>query len=76
MCNIVSLGGKNNILEPRNCISASMSSALDLLTANSIGNIFLPWVIHMCNMVTLGGKGNIVNLVNRTSTSMFSALEL
>jgi hypothetical protein len=32
----------------------------DFLTPNSIGNIFLPFVVHMCDMVTLGGKGNIL----------------
>ena len=35
-----------------------MSSALDLWTLKSIGNIFLPWIVYKCDMVTLGGKDN------------------
>jgi hypothetical protein len=73
---MVTLGGKGNILEPGNRISTSMSSALDLWTPNSIGNIFLPWVVHICDMVTLGGKGNILEPGNLISTSMSSALDL
>jgi hypothetical protein len=42
LCDKVSLGGKGNVLELRNYISTSMSSVLDLLTPDSIGNIFLP----------------------------------
>jgi hypothetical protein len=63
MCDMVPLCGNGNILEPRNsaeCISTLMSSALDLLISKSIGNIFLPWVVHMCDMVTTGGKGNVL----------------
>jgi hypothetical protein len=35
-----------------------MSSDFDLFSLKSIGNIFLPWVVHVCDMVTLHGKGN------------------
>jgi hypothetical protein len=55
-CDMLTLGEKSNILEPRNRIS--MSSALDLLTPKSIGNIILLWVVYMCEMVSLGGKVN------------------
>jgi hypothetical protein len=54
MCDMVTLGGKDNGLEPGNRISTSMSSALDLLTSNLIGNIFLLQVVYMCDMVTRG----------------------
>jgi hypothetical protein len=55
---MVTLGGKDNCLEPGNRISTLMSSALDLWASKSIGNIFLLWVVHMCDMVSLGGKDN------------------
>jgi hypothetical protein len=58
VCDMVTLDDKDNCLEPGNCISTLMSTALDLLTSKSIGNIFLLWVVHMCDMVTLGGKDN------------------
>jgi hypothetical protein len=41
MGDMVTLGGKDNGLEPGNCISTLMASALDLLTTKSMGNIFL-----------------------------------
>jgi hypothetical protein len=75
MCDIVILGGKDNVLEAGNRISTSMSSGLDLWTSNSIGNIFLPWVAQMCDMVILGGKGNSLEPGNRISTSMSSQLD-
>jgi hypothetical protein len=46
------------------------------LTPNSIGNIFLPWVVHMCDMGTLSGKGNILELGNRIFILMSSTLDL
>jgi hypothetical protein len=76
MCFIMSLGGKGNILELQNHVSTSMFSAFDLWTPNSIGNIFLQWVVHMCDMVILGGKGNFLEPGNCISTSMFNAIEL
>jgi hypothetical protein len=57
ICDMVNLSGKGNVLEPGNHISTSMTIELDLLTPNSIGNIFSPWVVHMCDMGTLGEKG-------------------
>jgi hypothetical protein len=54
-----------------NCISTSMSIALDLLTPKSIRNIFLPFVVYMCDMVTLGGKGS----GNRIYTSVCLTFE-
>jgi hypothetical protein len=65
ICDMVALRGKDNVLEPGNCISTLMSSALDLWTAKSIGNIFLPWVVYMCGMVTLGCKDNVLDPRNR-----------
>ena len=76
MCDMVTLGGKDNDLEPGNHISTLMSSALDLWTSKSIGNIFLLWVVHMCDMVTLGGKDNCLEPGNHISTLMSSALDL
>jgi hypothetical protein len=73
---LVSLGGKDNVLEPVNHIATSMSSALDLLTSNLIGDIFPSWVVHMYDMVTLGRKGNVLVPAKRISTSMCSALDL
>jgi hypothetical protein len=70
------LGEKGNILEPGNRISTSMSSVLDLLTPKSIGNIFLPWVVHMCGIMTLGGKDNVLRPGKSFSSPMSSALDL
>ena len=53
-----------------------MSSALDLWTSKSIGNIFLPWVVYTCDMVTLGGKDNGLEPRNNISTLMSSVLDL
>ena len=39
-----------------------------LLTPNSIGNTFVPWVDHMHDMVTLGGKANTKSLGTILST--------
>ena len=57
---MVILGGKNNALEFGNHIATSMSSALGLwsLTPNSIGNILVPYIVHIYDMVTLYGKDN------------------
>jgi hypothetical protein len=54
-----------------------MSSALDLdlLTPNSIGNIFL-WVANMHDTVSLSGKKNSLEPVNHVSYSMSSAIDL
>jgi hypothetical protein len=73
---MVTLGVKNNSLEPGNHISTSMSSALDLLTSKSIGNIFLSWGVYVCDMVTLGGKDNSLEPGNSISTLMSSAFDL
>jgi hypothetical protein len=69
MCDMVTVRGKH-ILEAGNRISTSMSSAIDFLTTQSIGNIFLPWVIYMCDMVTLGGKPNVLESGNRMSSAL------
>jgi hypothetical protein len=55
-----------------------MCLTFDLLTLNSIGNIFLPWVVYMCEMVTLyvGDKDNGLEPRNHISTLMSSVLEL
>jgi hypothetical protein len=60
VCDIVTLGCKDNGLEPGNCISTLMSSVLDFdpLTSKLIGNIFLPWVVCVCDTVNLRGKDN------------------
>jgi hypothetical protein len=63
-------------LEPWNHISTSMSSVFDLLTPNSIGNIFLPWIVHMYDTVSLSGKHNTLESRNHMFTSMSSALDL
>ena len=42
MYDIVTLGRKDNALEPVNHIATLMSNALDLWTPNSKGNIFVP----------------------------------
>jgi hypothetical protein len=70
---MVTVSGKDDGLEPGNRISNSMSSALDLFIPNSIGNIFLLWVVCMCDMVTVSGKDNGLEPGNRISTSMSSA---
>jgi hypothetical protein len=64
VCDMVTPSGKDNGLEPGNRISTMISSALDLLTSNSMGNIFLPWVDYMCDMMTLSGKGNVLESGN------------
>ena len=71
---MVTLGDKDNGLEPRKCISTLMSSALDLWTSKSIGNVFLLWVVHMCDMVTLGGKDNCLEPGNQLSTDGLTTL--
>jgi hypothetical protein len=72
----VSLSGKHNTLKPGNHISTSMSSALDVLTQNSIGsNVFLPRVVYICDMVTLGEKSNILKPQNHISNSISSAFD-
>ena len=79
MCDMVTLGGKDNGLQPENCNSASMSSVLDLSPFDlKINREHLPlmWVDHMCVMVTLGGKDNGPKPGNRISTLMSSALDL
>jgi hypothetical protein len=78
MCNMMTLGDKDNGLEPKNRIPTLMSSALDLYLSTSqlIGNIFLPWVVYMCDMVTLGSKNNGLEPGNCISTLMASALDL
>jgi hypothetical protein len=76
MCDIMTLGGKGNVLEPGNHISTLMSSALDLFTSKSIGNIFLPCVVYMCDMVSVGCKDNVLKPGNRISALMSSALDL
>jgi hypothetical protein len=76
MCDMVTLGEKSNILEPRKRISTLMSSALDLWTPKSIGNIFLPGIVYMCDMVILGGKDDILEPWKPISTLMSSALDL
>ena len=53
-----------------------MSSALDLWTLKSIGNIFLPWVVYMCDMVNIGGKDNGLEPGDIISTLMSSVLDL
>jgi hypothetical protein len=58
MGDIVTLGGKDNSVEPGNRISTLLSSALDLYTSKSIGNIFSPWVVYVYDMVTLDSKDN------------------
>ena len=76
MCDMLTLGGKDNGLEPGYRISTQMFSPLDLWTSKSIGNIFLPWVVCMCDMVNLGGKDNCLEPGNRISTLMSSVLDL
>jgi hypothetical protein len=76
MCDIVTPCGKDNVLQPGNRTSTLMSSALDLWTPKSIGNIFLPWVVYMCDMVTLGVKDSSLEPRNCISTLMSSALDL
>jgi hypothetical protein len=41
---MVTLGGKDKGLGPGKSFYTPISSAFDLLTPISIGNIFLPWV--------------------------------
>jgi hypothetical protein len=76
MCDMVTLGDKDNGLEPTNQIPTLMSSLFDLLTSNSIGNIFLPRIVYMGDIVTLGGKDNGLEPGNHISTLMSSALHL
>jgi hypothetical protein len=76
MSDMVILGVKDSSLEPGNRISTLMSSALDLWTSKSIGNICLPWVVYMGDMVTPGGKDNGLKHGNPISTLMSSALDL
>jgi hypothetical protein len=45
-------------------------------TQNSIGNIFLSWVVHMCDMATVGEKSNVLEPRNSIFTVMTSALDL
>jgi hypothetical protein len=54
MCDMVSVGGKDNTLKTRNHIT------FELLNPNLIGNIFLSRVVHMCDKVTIDGKGNVL----------------
>jgi hypothetical protein len=61
------------MLESGNRISTSLTSAFNLLTPNSIGNMFFPLVVYMCDMVTLGRKGNVLDPGNCIFTSMYSA---
>jgi hypothetical protein len=60
MCDMVTLDGNGNVVEPENRISTSMPSALDIWTSNSIKNIFLPWVVHVCDMMALDRKDNVL----------------
>jgi hypothetical protein len=75
MCDMVTLGWKSNILEPRNLISTLMTSVLDLWTPKSIENIFLPWAVHMYGTMTQGGKDRILD-PESFSTPMSGALDL
>jgi hypothetical protein len=43
---------------------------------NILGNIFLPWVIHICDVVNLGGMDNVLGTGKSFSTPMYSALDL
>ena len=72
MYDIVTLGRLDKALEPRNNIATSMSSVLDLLTPNSIGSIFVPWVDHTHDMVTLGSKANSLKSGNILSTDRWT----
>ena len=58
MYDIVTLGRMDNALEPRHSIATPVCLTFALLTPNSIGNTFVPWVDHNHDMVTLGGKDN------------------
>jgi hypothetical protein len=56
MCDMMTIGGKDNGLDPGNRISTLMSSALDLWP------FYLKINTPMSSMVTLGGKGNVLEL--------------
>jgi hypothetical protein len=58
MCDIVTLGGKDNGLEPENRISILMSSALDLFDLK-INRKYLP-PMGSPYMWSQGGKGNVL----------------
>jgi hypothetical protein len=76
MCDMVTLGGKDNGQEPGNRISTLISSVLDLLTSYSLGNKFLPRVLYVFDMVTLGGKDNGLEPGNCISTLMSTLIDL
>jgi hypothetical protein len=63
MSDMVNLGGKDNVLETRNCISSfnvqTLLLTFDLFTSKSIGNNSSSrgYSLYMCDMVTLSGKG-------------------
>jgi hypothetical protein len=64
MCDMVTLGGKNNRLEPGKHNFTFMSSALDLLTP------FLPWAVYKHDMMTLDGKDNGIGPKNRVTSAL------
>jgi hypothetical protein len=70
MCNMVTLGGNGNALNPVKHISIVQCTWL--LTPNLIGNIFFPWVVHMYDLMSVSGKDNTLEL----STLMSRALDL
>ena len=78
MYDMVTLGGKDNGLEPDFVflLRCPVRLTFDLLTSKLIGNIFRPWVVCMCDMVTLGGKDNCLEHGNHISTLMSSMLDL
>jgi hypothetical protein len=55
LCDMVTLGGKGIVLEPRNLISILISSVLDLLTSKSREHPPSMGCLYMCDMVILGG---------------------
>jgi hypothetical protein len=67
---MVSLSEKDNTMDPGKHISTLISSALDLLTPKLIGNIILPWVVHMCDTVSLSEKDNTTEPGKNISTSI------